>query len=344
MDTENGPHEEDPQPGAPAPGSIPPPSGPQSGSASEWSMPPAPVRQEQPAQPAFDVAPAVGMQPIPFNQSLDIAMKVYKKGFLKLVALAAMLVTPLIIFQIVIQAAAVDTISLDGQTFYLTRGDQSRALMMTWVFIGVSYFLVTPLLTAAMIRAISDVYLGEEGTIWSALSFGLRRALPVLWVTVLGAVMTGAILVATILVAVQGAESGSIGAFGWLIFAAVIVTFFLYIRFLFAPAVVVVENIRGFKALGRSWTLVSGAWWKCFGILMCTGIFIGLIQFLALLPVAAVSGGSGTLAVQVADGAVSVLVAPITVVVIVLLYFDSQIRKEGLDLRYMAQRIRSQST
>ena len=48
--------------------------------------------------------------------------------------------------------------------------------------------------------------------------------------------------------------------------------------------VVVVENNRGFKALGRSWTLVAGGWWKLFGAVFFTGVFVGIVAAVAVVP------------------------------------------------------------
>jgi hypothetical protein len=110
-----------------------------------------------------------------------------------------------------------------------------------------------------------------------------------------------------------------------------------------------VENIGLGAALGRSWRLVEGRWWRTFLILFLMYIlvevvagalqaFLSLGQFLLQAFVSTYL----SLAISEATGIlVSSLVAPILQIATVLIYFDLRVRREGLDLFQMAQRLGS---
>jgi len=224
---------------------------------------------------------------------------------------------------------------INGITYYDTQADLSRAQTLVWVFVGVAYLIQAPLLAASLIRVISDTYVGATGSIGGAMSFGLRKLFSVLWVSILTAIcILGVALVGVLLM--SGAQGS--GSEPWIGIVMVVGIFFLAIRLVLAPAVVIVEDQRGTKALARSWKLVSGAWWKCFGALFLTGVFVGLVQWVIMIPVAQMTGHDQDLN-ALASILIGALLTPISIIVTVLLYFDARIRKEGLDLQYMARSI-----
>ena len=112
-----------------------------------------------------------------------------------------------------------------------------------------------------------------------------------------------------------------------------------------APMVVLlVENVRGMKALGRSFSLVKGRWWATFGTLIVAYLLITIVQ----LPLSFVLGvmfaavdSEVTMAivttfVTIVGYAISL---PLGAAITALIYFDLRIRKEGFDLELLAQRI-----
>ncbi len=100
-------------------------------------------------------------------------------------------------------------------------------------------------------------------------------------------------------------------------------------------------------AMGRSWRLVQGRWWRTFLI-----IFLLLIIFTVIRAAlgAFITLGLGLLQIVVSSvvvlwisAAVSViidsLVNPVLQIAIVLIYFDLRVRREALDLFQLAQRV-----
>jgi hypothetical protein len=119
----------------------------------------------------------------------------------------------------------------------------------------------------------------------------------------------------------------------------------IWIGWIVVVPVMFVENAGLGAAMGRSWRLVEGRWWRTFLILFLMFIlfyavrialsaFIALGQTLLQLVVSSV-------VVLWISGATSVivdsLVNPILQIAIVLIYFDLRVRREGLDLFQLAQ-------
>jgi hypothetical protein len=110
-----------------------------------------------------------------------------------------------------------------------------------------------------------------------------------------------------------------------------------------------IENIGLGAALGRSWRLVEGRWWRTFLILFLMYILVyvvtGALQaFLTLgqLLLQAFVSTYLSFAISEATGVlVSAFVAPILQIATVLIYFDLRVRREGLDLFQLAQRLGS---
>jgi hypothetical protein len=108
-----------------------------------------------------------------------------------------------------------------------------------------------------------------------------------------------------------------------------------------------VENVGLGTAMGRSWRLVQGRWWRTFLILflllivsyvvrLALNAFIALGQVLLMIVISSVIVGWIAGATQVI---VDSLVNPILQIAIVLIYFDLRVRREALDLFQLAQRV-----
>ncbi|MHC6592500.1 DUF7847 domain-containing protein [Arthrobacter sp. C152] len=141
-----------------------------------------------------------------------------------------------------------------------------------------------------------------------------------------------------------------------LFFVVVLLFAWVAVKFLVAPAAVVVEELGAFGGLRRSWELTRANWWRIFGITAVVSILVGVISQLALIPVTFVAsflatvvsphGGSGQqAATAVAAGiATAVLGALAGAVgyafqtsVMALLYLDLRMRKDGLDVTLLRQ-------
>jgi hypothetical protein len=109
--------------------------------------------------------------------------------------------------------------------------------------------------------------------------------------------------------------------------------------------VMFVENVGIGAAMGRSWRLIEGRWWRTFLIIfllfvvrevvrIALGAFLALAQALLqlLFPTIVILWLTAATTVIVDS-----LVNPVIQIAIVLIYFDLRVRKEGLDLFQLAQ-------
>jgi hypothetical protein len=179
-----------------------------------------------------------------------------------------------------------------------------------------------PLLYGAITYAACESALGHPVTFWGAVQGALRRYLHLAgyYLMLLGMAILFCLFPLWIWIAV-----------GWI---------------LVMPAIFV-ENIGLGAALGRSWRLVQGRWWRTFLIIFLMFILIevvasalGAFLFLAQTLLQIVVSTYLALAISEAAGIiVSSLVNPIFQIAIVLMYFDLRVRREGLDLFQLAQRV-----
>ena len=108
-----------------------------------------------------------------------------------------------------------------------------------------------------------------------------------------------------------------------------------------------VENSGLGTAMGRSWGLVTGRWWRTFLILFLIGVLTVVVRWalvaFAALPLAIISIFMSSYILLALAGAVTVvvdaLVNPVLQIAVVLIYFDLRVRREALDLFQMAHRL-----
>jgi hypothetical protein len=110
------------------------------------------------------------------------------------------------------------------------------------------------------------------------------------------------------------------------------------------PALMV-EDARGTKAMRRSFNLVSQNWWRTFGTLVVGFVFIGLFQVLAALLQEAIGmlaedSVVGYVAViDVTTTLATILTAPLQAAIVTMIYYELRVRKEGLDIAVLVQRL-----
>lgn len=150
--------------------------------------------------------------------------------------------------------------------------------------------------------------------------------------------------VALVVVAVFGGLA-TMGVYVW-----------LSVAFCLAPPAIVLERVTAVQAFRRSFELVRGSWWRVFGIRFVTGLLVGLVGGIIMIPMAiAVTasfvngtalGGSGTLTAATVIGllamaAASVLVSgltqPYSSTMDALIYLDRRFRTEALAVDLLAE-------
>ncbi|MFL6143569.1 MAG: hypothetical protein ACJ72N_17120 [Labedaea sp.] len=131
-----------------------------------------------------------------------------------------------------------------------------------------------------------------------------------------------------------------------LLLAAIPFAVWLYILFSLATPALMLENASVGRAFGRSRQLVRGKWWRIFGVTLLAGIITAIMAAIITVPFTFFGGGFGRLTsttpvaptatylVLTTIGGIiaGTLTAPFAAGVLVLLYTDQRMRREGMDI------------
>ena len=236
------------------------------------------------------------LQPLGFGELFDATIKLYTRYFWLLVGTVAVVFIPLIL----IGALIVGVIVVPG-------------------FFALAVAMVVQ--QGAMVKIVSDIYMGESPGIGKAYRAALGKI--------------GAILVAGLL---YGLACGV----GFLF--CIVPGVYLWVAMSFYICAIMFENKGPTECLGRSMELVRGSWWKIFLVLFLAQMLMGVVSNLpamftgiiaAVVEEAVLVRPLGNLAGSV----LQVFVAPIVTIVTILMYYDMRVRKEGYDLERMAREI-----
>jgi hypothetical protein len=240
---------------------------------------------------------------------------------------------------------------LYGQTDISRAGDTSAAELLS-VFgsvvaagltSGLSSVVLSGMLTVVVGRAVFGATITIRET-WVR----VRGRLPaLLGLTLLEAVGAMLLLAGTVVViAVAAAISAILGVLVGVGVAVVVIAAFVYLWTVlsFAPVLIVLERLPVFAAIGRSFALIRGSFWRVFGI-RALGVLVAQLVAGAVsapftiagevLGLGAVStGGSLVSPVLLSVGGAigQIITAPFTAGIVVLLYTDRRIRAEAFDL------------
>ena len=213
-------------------------------------------------------------------------------------------------------------------------------------------FIVQIILTGLLTVVIGRGVLGQRVSMGEAWRLALPRLPAILGAIVLNALcVLGPLAVVAVFVVVLALAHAYAGAVVVAILgglAAICADVWFGVMFSLAAPAVVLERQGPARALARSWRLVSRSFWRVFGILLLAGIIVLVVGAVLQVPFSlaeALAGGSAgmfglagtrTVASIIIAGVGSIVAGavsrPISAGVIVLLYLDMRMRKEGLDL------------
>jgi hypothetical protein len=268
---------------------------------------------------------------------LDRTVRLYQRYFLHLIGIAS--VPYLLLIPIVVMVSPPLFVMQDPAALL------RPAVIVGLVGLGLLFVWLNFASMGALARSVSERFLGGAPTIWAAYRAVLRRSLALIWAYFLfGLVLIGGLLLAAVLI---GISVGVGGAAGLVVaiplgFLTVVGLILLALRFLLVTQVIVIEDRRGTGALGRSWDLMRGHFWRGVLILIFAAVLGGILGLVLSVPVGIVAGlGSNPVARAVVQQVVqqlgNILAVPFGSIAFTLLYYDSRIRKEAFDLEMMAR-------
>jgi hypothetical protein len=281
----------------------------------------------------------IRFRPMPLPELLDELFRLYRRHFSLIVGVALLVAVPGLIWSLVTgtyklnSASYANLFTTTGTTTPTFNNQQFSNLVGALSLGALGGFILLPISVGAVYRAVTDVALGRPATIGSVLRETLARYFPLLGLIGLGILLfIGWIIAETI---------GFILLIlpGFAVFCAAV---YLAVRWSLVVAAMMAEDIGPIRGLGRSWNLVSGSWWRTFGILLIVTILqliitYGLFILFGVIAALFTAGDFQAAVVQVGGTLLGAVVSPITTIAVTLLYFDLRVRKEGLDLDQLAQ-------
>ena len=242
------------------------------------------------------------------------------------------------------------TLTTQQATHLLTR--MGEVLAPTAAVSLVLAFIVDTVLTGLLTVVIGRSVLGHKITAGEAWRIARPRMAALLGATLLiPLILTGLwvgyalVLVILAVLHVPGGLIGGLAVLGGV--AAIVLTIWFTIMFRMAAQAVVLEREGPVRALGRSWRLVRGSFWRVFGITLLAGLIVVVTAGVLQIPfslIAALAGGGNSLLPGTGGNVAGILITavggvmagavarPISAGVAVLLYVDLRMRREGLDL------------
>jgi hypothetical protein len=261
------------------------------------------------------------LRPLEIGDLLDETFRMYRRHFLLFAGISVILAIP--------SAALLGVIF---GWFSIVVG-QTTGAADVWLFLAAAgatalvNLLIIPFTYGAVIFAACESAIGRPVTAGGVFRGVSRRYFPLLgyW-TLFFVTLALAVLLCVAPVAL------------WL---------WVFVGWIAVTPAMFVENIGLGTAMGRSWNLVKGRWWRTFLILflmyivwyvagIALGAFIQLAQFVLLIVLSPVIATGVAVA---ASQLISAVLNPVMQILIVLIYFDLRVRREALDLFQMAYQL-----
>jgi hypothetical protein len=235
-------------------------------------------------------------QPRDLGALLRDSLTVYFRHFGTFLALGALVVVP---SELIVRGLGMEQLTADY--------DSTPSFAEMAVPAAVSYLVVAPLITAICVHALRSVAAGGSPGAREAILNGLESFRPIFFAVLLAALGI---------------------ALGLLLF--ILPGVYLFIRWYFVPQSVVIERARDAAALRASGRLVSGAWWRTFGMVVVANVLVVLVTAVVGAPFAA-GADSANRAVWALAGQVvgASLTLPFAALFSTFLYYDLRERQRA---------------
>ena len=207
----------------------------------------------------------------------------------------------------------------------------------------VSFLVVTPITWGLATHLAAEAYAGASPTVGGVWRATLRRFWAILGLLVLLTLMfIAGMLVIGLVVGVLAAAAPPAAVIVVAILA-VCAAIWVAVKVSLAVPALVVERVGAGRALGRSWSLVRGRFWRILGTWLLIIIILAVLSLVLIAGFAMLGGLTGVVGAVVAgvigSFIVGMLTTPLMFNALTLLYFDSRIRGEAYDLDVMSQQV-----
>ena len=270
---------------------------------------------------------AAQLRPLSVGEMLDLAIKIYRERLVAMAKAVVVVVAPVAVLTALVQLSLSPSDSGDILGPVDATGQPTVDAGEIWTFVsgflavGILTYLAAQLATATSFKLVAGAYLDEPPDWRESMRYAVKRLRSLVWLTM----VFGLLLV-----------------LGFV--ACIVPGIYLYVAWSVAVPALLLEDLRGWKALKRSKELVKGRWWSVLGAIVLSSILAGIVQGVFTAVLFAVVGNSDNEVVNATAGAIantagSMLTTPFAAAVIMVVYFDLRVRKEGFDLELLAQRV-----
>jgi len=265
------------------------------------------------------------LRPLRVGEILDAGIKITTKRFAALAKIVAAVTIPI---QVLSAFVSLSTTPDDPFSTGTSTSGQIDSEVWTQLagnlVVSLLGLLATLVALAACTRIVAGAYFGEEGDWRESLAYAGHRLPSLLWLGLLYVLMVGL---------------GTLGC--------IIPGIWLAVAYAVSVPALLIEDARGTNALRRSFRLVRKRWWPTFGVLLLGFLLINIVQATLSLPLIGLLliGGDDPnvvvflVASTITGTVATVLTTPFLVAMLMVVYVDLRVRKEGLDLQLLAERV-----
>ncbi|MBI2265007.1 MAG: hypothetical protein HYU64_07525 [Armatimonadetes bacterium] len=281
------------------------------------------------------------LAPLTLVDILDRSISLYRRHFKLFSGICAVTYAPFYLILLILQTVMVLFLGAEGAPFAET------GAVIVIVLVSLMFIPIIFITQAAVVKALSDIYLGDQGEASERKGASVvpqirttYRFVGGLWLPLLGTLLLQCLIIC-----------------GWVVLSVLLIPVvglvIFFFRYLLVNQTIVLEGLSGMDALNRSWKLVGGDKDSVLKVVVTFIVMTVLPSFLQMafsMPI--IIAGTVALAffqinpqwVNIAANAVqytlAVFTVPLPLIALTLAYYDIRIRKEGFDLKMLAEHIR----
>jgi hypothetical protein len=282
----------------------------------------------------MDNIPSSSLRTLTVLEILDRTFRIYRENFWSYAGLVAIVTVPLSIINLIASQSYLAQLQNQELSFSQRQAaGNSFTLLISLLTIGIA-IVQSVFINGTLTFMASENHLGRKMSIAGAFRHSRERfltlfvALFIFYLLILVLAFVSALTV-TCLIGILG--------FGFLAYVGLSINAFL------VPTIVL-ENVGIFEGINRSFGLAKARFWSVFGMMFLIFIisvvlqlaFTVLQQLFSQQIVGSASLQGGNLVGTIIETIIAVFITPITPIAFTIMYFDTRIRFEGLDIALAA--------
>jgi hypothetical protein len=259
------------------------------------------------------------LRPLEIGDLLDETFRMYRRHFLLFAGISVIISAPIAGFWGYLYFSLLNGVAEqagNGQPLNV-----SNETLVAGLVVGVITLLLVPFNYGAVTYAVCESAQGRPVTAWGVVRGVGRKYFQIFGYVLLIVLMTVAFCLLPL----------------WI---------WILVGWVALLPVMFIENTGLIAAMGRSWRLTQGYWWRTLFILflvfivyyvaqIALGAYLAGAQFLVVIVLSSVTTAWIFSAASIV---VTSLVNPLLQIAVVLIYFDLRVRREAIDLFQLAQR------